>query len=709
MCRLVILSGKNLCHNFMRYKYILVVTTCLFYKVSLPAQNLSDINYESFEDLIEEIFSATDLQVDYTTLFEELHSCYEDPLNLNTASYNQLKRLHILSDFQIQCLLGYIKENGPIVSIYELNYIYGFSWKEIRFLIPFVSVDPVRPVEAARLKDIRMYGRHEITMRAQRVPEKQNGYIPVSDSVLQANPNTGRYLGDPFKIYARYKYSLHERIYAGFTVEKDAGEEFFKGSNRYNFDFCSAYFQLRDLSVFKKIHIGDYLVRFGQGLTLWNGLAFGKSSYVTGIKKREERIKRFTSTDENILFRGAASTVSLGDFDITLFYSRKKRDANIIDTIRPGFYEFSSFQNTGYHRTPAENYDEKSMRESAYGANINLKKAYWSVGATFVHFEFGGELHKPERVYNQFDFTGSEITNAGIDYQANIGKMNFFGEAAYGNNAWGMIHGAAIYFNNLVSFSAFYRMYQKDFYTHYGNALSENSSNTNEHGFYLGIEIHPFSYWSISAYADVYKFPWLKYSISAPSTGADYFVQLDYAPKNNFEAYLRIRNKKGYENSTSEDTLMVKPGEISNLKIRLHFSYSLSSNFQLRNRVELNRIDRINHTPDKGYLLYQDMVYKFQKVPATIYFRYALFDTESYYSRIYAYENDLLYSYSIPPMYYQGVRTYIMVKYSVSQGIDLWLKYGRTTYSDRDTIGTGLNEINGNTKSEIKVQLRMRF
>ncbi|UCH15532.1 MAG: helix-hairpin-helix domain-containing protein [Bacteroidales bacterium] len=693
----------------MRYKYILVVVACFFYTVSLPAQNLSDINYESFEDLIEEIISATDMQVDYTTLFEELHIYYEDPLNLNTASHNQLKKLYILSDFQIQCLLDYIKEKGSIVSLYELNYIYGFSWKEIRFLIPFVTADPVRPVGTARLKDIRKYGRHEIIMRTQRVLEKQKGYISVSDSVLQANPNTSRYLGDPFKIYARYKYSLKERIYAGLTIEKDAGEEFFTGSNRYNFDFGSAYLQLRDFSVFKKIHIGDYLLRFGQGLTLWNGLAFGKSSYVNSIRKREERIKRFTSSDENILFRGAAGTVSLGDFNLSLFYSRKNRDANIIDTIRQGFYEFSSFQNTGYHRTPAENYDEKAIRESMYGANIQLKKAYWSLGATLVHYKFGGELHKSERVYNQFDFAGSEITNAGIDYHTNIGKMNFFGETTYGNDAWGMIHGTTIYINSLISFSAFYRMYQKGFYTHYGNALSENSSNTNEQGFYLGTEIHPLRYWRISAYADLYKFPWLKYNVSAPSTGADYFVQLDYTPKNNFEAYIRIKNEKGYENNTAEDTLMNKPVEISKFRMRLHFSYSLSNNFQLRSRLELNNIDKINDTPDKGYLLYQDMVYKFQKLPATIYFRYAIFDTDSYYSRIYAYENDLLYSYAIPPLYYRGVRSYIMIKYSVSQEIDLWLKYGRTSYSDRDSIGSGLNEINGNTKSEVKAQVRMRF
>ncbi len=693
----------------MNYKHITVIIAYLYFTVSLPAQNFSFENYESFEDLTEEIFSVTDLQVDYTTLFEELYYYYENPLNLNTASYNELKKLHILTDFQIQSLLDYIKENDAIMSIYELNYVYGFSQEDIRFLIPFVSIQPVRPDETVMLKDIHRHGQHELILRAQRTLEKQNGYLPVSDSILNINPNTSRYLGDPNKIYARYKYSLHNRIFAGLTAEKDAGEEFFKGDNRYNFDFYSAYLQLKNFSIFKKIHIGDYHLQFGQGLTLWSGLAFGKSAYVTNIKKREEGIKRYASTDENIFFRGAASTASIGDLDVTLFYSRKKRDANIVDTIKPGFYEFSTFQNTGYHRTPAENYDEKVIRETAYGVNVSLKKKFWSLGTTLVHYKFGGELHESERVYNLFDFTGAEITNFGVDYQANIKKLNLFGETAIGNNAWGMIHGTMIYISSLISFSAFYRMYQKDFYTHYGNALSENSYNSNENGFYIGTETHPLKYWKISAYADIYKFPWLKYNVSAPSTGADYFIQLDYAPNNNFNANLRIKSEKEFENITSEDTLIAKPEEIEKLKIRLHLSYSLNDNLQLRSRVEINRVERKSESPDKGYLLYQDIIYNIQRVPATIYFRYAFFDTDTYYSRIYAYENDLLYSYSIPPLYYQGVRTYIMLKYSFTRGIDLWLKYGRTTYSNRDFISSGLSEISGNTKSEIRVQLRVKF
>lgn len=693
----------------MKYICVFPAAFCLLCSASLYAQRLSCDRDDYFENLTEEIAAGTDIQVDYTVLFEDLYNYYEDPLNLNMAGYDQLKKLHFLNDFQIQCLLDYIKENGELLTIHELHYIYGFSQKEINFLVPFVTVNPVSSREPVMLTNALKKGRHEIFLRTQRILEKQKGFKTVSDSILEQNPDINRYLGSPQKLYTRYKFHSGDRIYAGFTAEKDAGEELFNGNNKYGFDFLSAHLQLNDISIFKTIHAGDYHLQFGQGLTLWSGLTFGKSSYVLNIKKRAEGIKRYTSSEENMFFRGAAGTVSIGDFNITPFYSHKKRDANIIDTISPGFYEFSSFQNTGYHRTPSENYDEKAITETAYGANISYKKENFQLGTTFINSRFGGELHEKERVYNRFDFNGSEITNIGIDYQANIQKINIFGETTYGNKGWGMIHGTMIYVNNLVAFSAFYRMYQKNFYAHNGNALSENSNNANENGFYAGTEIRPLKYWKISAYADIYKFPWLKYNANAPSVGSDYLVQADYTPDKNFEMNFRLKYENEYENDIPEDTSITKLDRMNNLKIRFNISYMVSNNITLRNRLELSRTEKQDELPDKGYLLYQDIIYKFHRFPADLYFRYAMFDTHSYNSRIYVYENDLLYSYSIPSFFYKGTRTYLMIKYTALEGIDIWLKYALTSYSNRESIGSGLSEIDGNIKSEIRFQLRVKF
>ncbi|MGB1032468.1 MAG: hypothetical protein ACPGWM_07625, partial [Flavobacteriales bacterium] len=87
----------------------------------------------------------------------------------------------------------------------------------------------------------------------------------------------------------------------------------------------------------------------------------------------------------------------------------------------------------------------------------------------------------------------------------------------------------------------------------------------------------------------------------------------------------------------------------------------------------------------------------------------ALFETDSYNARLYAYENDVLYAFSIPAYFSKGVRYYAVAKYKIKRGVDLWLRYARWYYTDRSTTGSALDEIAAPHKSEIKVQLRLRF
>jgi hypothetical protein len=103
------------------------------------------------------------------------------------------------------------------------------------------------------------------------------------------------------------------------------------------------------------------------------------------------------------------------------------------------------------------------------------------------------------------------------------------------------------------------------------------------------------------------------------------------------------------------------------------------------------------------------LIYKQLSSPISFAARYALFETDSYYSRIYAYENDVLYAFSIPAYNGRGSRFYISAKYHIARGIDFWLRYAQTFYSDRNEIGSSKEQINGNTKSEIKAQLRLKF
>ena len=97
------------------------------------------------------------------------------------------------------------------------------------------------------------------------------------------------------------------------------------------------------------------------------------------------------------------------------------------------------------------------------------------------------------------------------------------------------------------------------------------------------------------------------------------------------------------------------------------------------------------------------------KRPFALSFRYSLFETDSYNSAIWVYEQDVLYGYSIPALYYRGVRTYLNMQFKLSKNTDCWLRIAQTHFDNKDVIGSGLTEINGSNKTEVKVQLRFKF
>ena len=242
-----------------------------------------------------------------------------------------------------------------------------------------------------------------------------------------------------------------------------------------------------------------------------------------------------------------------------------------------------------------------------------------------------------------------------------------------------------------------------------GNAFTENTYPTNETGFYVGIAIRPAIGWRVDLYGDIYKFPWLKYLVDAPSHGKDFLVQLTYTPSRLVELYTRFRNETKQNNQPDNTTTTNFLVSIPKQSWRTQVSYKVSSSFALRNRVELLWYDKKEVNREMGFLSYVDIIYKPLLSPFTGVIRLQYFETDGYNSRIYAYENDVLYSYSIPAFFDKGVRYYINLNYDLSKKIAIWLRLAQTVYRDKNVVGSGLDEIQGNRRTEVKAQVRWMF
>jgi len=682
----------------------------------LLAQRIDEDKQAALDQMVELISENLEVEnLDFTTLLEDLNYFYEHPLNINRAERDDLRRLIILSEFQIEAIIRHREYAGRFISTYELQGVEGFDLFTIQAILPFVRIGGLGDDRTFNWEAIKKEGSSEAFIRYQRVVEQMEGYSPIEDSVLTENPNR-RYLGSPERVLARYRFRYLNNLSVGVTMEKDAGEQFFGSSQPNGFDFYSGHIYVGNRGVVKQAIIGDYQAQFGQGLTFWSGLAFGKSADVASVKRNAREISPYTSADENNFMRGAATTMAIGQVDVTTFFSYKNVDANVnlVDSLNDQselVSEFSSFQLSGIHGTPSQLEDKDAISEMNTGGHIRYNTDAFQIGVTGVYTKYGGELTQSSQLYRNFEPFANEFFVAGFDYQFIHRNIMAYGENSLRlDGGTASINGANISLDQGLDVSILHRNFSASYNSPRSNAVSESSRNVNESGLYMGFSAKLGSNWKFTGCYDMFSFPWLRYGVDAPSDGTELLTQLEFRPSKRFKAYARYRFEHKQDNFTEVGSATSSIGLLSRQWYRLNWQYESSKTLSLRSRIELVNVDEADGNSEKGWLVYQDFVWK-PSWPAKyeLKLRYAMFDTESYTSRIYAYENDVLYSFSVPAVYYRGSRAYIILKYDITRWSDLSVRVAQTYFANRDESGSGLNRIDGPSRTEVKVQLHMKF
>ena len=722
---------------------ILSLSFTLFAKAQIAIDTLST---EALNNLlieqVERLAEDSDEDIDYEDLLENYIFFSENPVNLNSEEMMQLVELRLLNVFQYEELQKYRRYYGDFLFLDELAMVEGFDEQTIDIIRPVVCIGQDQSKDKITLNKMARYGKHQVVGRYEQILEKQQGYLPIDDSTLLAKPNS-RYLGSPQKYQLKYTYNYRNKIRAGFVLEKDAGEMFFTDKvsdtiqkligRQYHrgFDFVGFHLYAKDLGIVKTAVLGDYQLAFGQGLTLWSGMSFGKAGAGSSVMKQGRGLTPKASTSEYAFMRGAAVTIGAGPFSGTMFYSNRLIDANV--SVADSLDEaelVSSLQETGYHRTIGELQDRHAIRQQVIGGHLAYAIAHFEVGYTAHHTWLSVPLQLRPTHYNQFYFQGQKLTNQGIDFKYVKGKFAVFGEASMSINpdttalrqaqgpkvvepvetptlrklAFAGLIGMTLKPAGYLNFTMMYRDYGKAYQNLLGNAFGEGSRNQGQRGIYLGVEAAPAPYWNILAYADQFQFTWLTSQVNAPSRGHDYYLRISHSFNRNTNAYLQFRSKTKMKNSTDAFVFSHYPILYTKNAVRFNINYKIGRNFTCSNKAEYAHYSNEDGSNEQGYFLCQDIAYKPENKPYSLSFRYALFDAKDYNARIYAYESDVLYSFSVPALYGKGMRVYLLGKVKLFNALTLYARIGRTIYSDRDEIGSGLTLIEGNHKTDLKVE-----
>ncbi len=664
------------------------------------------LNEQELESLSE--WAEAETEDEYS---QQLLQAYLDhPLNLNgeAAALSEFPLLHSL---QVDNLLRYRQVFGDLVDIYELQAVPGFGLETIRAILPYVAVS-VPGFYSGRFGDKLKGGKHHWVLRPSFVPELSKGF---------RNRETGdaAFRGGRPRVYFRYTYRYRDLLQYGMLGDKDAGERFGAGARPIGFDFYSFHLLARKLGLVKVLAVGDYTINFGQGLIHWQSLAFNKGSRVIDVKRQGESVRAYHSAGEYNFHRGVAAVLQKGAWSATLFGSVRRISTNVSwhDNYGP---VISSIQTSGLHRTATEWEDRNNATRRAFGGNLKLAGANWHVAANVVHNSYSLAWVKREEPYNLFAARGKHWINYSLDYSYTFRNFHLFGEAAADRNRHAaLLAGCMISIHPAVDLAVLYRGISKSYQSIYGNAFTENSLPSNEYGLYTGVSLKPGGGWQLDMYADNFRFPWLKYRVDAPSTGSQYMIQLNFKLSRQIELYTRFRRKEKPLNTGSDwqmgPTRFPAAAVLKNW--RTHISYQLSKELLLRSRLEAcwffapGKPVSASLRPENGFLAYTDLVYKPPHRRYTGSVRFQVFETDGYDTRLYAYENDVLFSGNTPAFFGRGTRVYcnfksrIPLKFFNNTLLDLGVRAATTVYQGSEKIGSGPDEIEGRHRSEIKLQL----
>lgn len=345
---------------------------------------------------------------------------------------------------------------------------------------------------------------------------------------------------------------------------------------------------------------------------------------------------------------------------------------------------------------------------------VKYRKPSWQISLNGIHYRLSKPVQKKDEPYNLWALSGHNFSNASIDYSVGFRNLHIFGETAIDKNfRLAALHGLLLSPAPTVSISFVHRAISPKYQALYANAFTENYTVNNERGLFSGVSLMPNAALSLQGYVDLFSFPWLKFRLDAPSKGADFMIQSVYNPSKKLNCYVRFKLSDKPINLAGL-SVMQETGNILIKNWRLHASMVLSKEVTIRNRAEFLIYNARDRDPEQGFLYYADVLYN----PAFQWWDFNLrlerFETGGYNSRLYAYENDVLYNISIPAAFNKGYRFYVNLHGDLSKALKKWLpgnvktgfwvRFAQTFYTDKPTAGSGLNKVNDNTLSELKLQ-----
>ncbi len=634
---------------------------------------------------------AEALEVEDLSLWmEDLLSLTRNPVNINVAGRQDLERIFFLSDIQIENILFKRYVNGLFLSVYELQTVEGLALETIKLLEPVIYFGEGE----ADVPPFRIWG--DSFFRSEYQLEQADGF-------LKDDEGYSAFRGDPFKLYSRTELLTNRGFSAGLIAEKDPGEPVFDEQIK-GMDLMTGYVHFENADGWlREAGVGQYRVSAGQGLVLQSGMPGRKSAMTTRIRNRRPSLRPSLSASESSGMRGGYLTLACGSVEFSPFVSFQKKDGR---TDSDGC--LTSLRDDGWHRTELEIEQRKNVEELIMGGKVSFSGRWFSIEAGHLIYQLDQPLCPSEHPYNQFYFRGKQVENSFFSYMLSKRKLLIFGEFAMDGfrrpAVWnGLLWGAAPGFSIALG----HRCIAVDYRAPLAGPMTESSSFSGEQGFYTGVRWElPYGI-LVSSYFDYYRFKWLKYRVNAPSAGFDYLGQTEKKLKGGTSVSLRYRHRERPVNRDVGVLEDIIDHDIYD-QIKIQYREKNVPGWQFTTQAQWHFVNS-GEQKENGRMLAQDIKWNSRNEKLTFTGRYAVFSSTGYLARLYAYEPHVLYMFSVPAYSGNGSRYFLLMNYKITGYLHLWLRAARWHYNDRNTLGTGNNQVDANVKTTFTAQIRFKF
>lgn len=650
--------------------------------------NASEESWQHYYNMIIDDDGMDDTQAE--DLYGMLEDLAANKINLNRATRDDLERLVFLSDQQLQDIAEYVDRYGPVRSLAELAMIQSLDATRCRLLSFFVYAGEPQPKAALPpLDTLLRRSKSELTAAIKCPLYTRDGYLLGTEK---------GYLGPKYKHWLRYKTAYGRQLEVGFTASQDAGEPFFTGRNRWGYDFYSFYAVARNIGWLKTAVAGRYRMKLGLGLVMNTDFSFGKAASLDALARTSNNLRPHSSRSEARYLQGAAATAVISrHVALTAFFSHRLVDA----TLNKDSTTVKTILSTGYHRTASEMQRRRNTSQTAGGASIALQSGAFKGAVSVVGTMLGRRLQPDTTAaFRRYYLHGKRWANASLTYSYMSHNLQVAGETAIGTSG-GMatLHTVGYAPSPAVTLNAIHRYYSYRYRSPFASSFSDGGAVNNEHGLYIGASWRPIAPLLLTGYADWARAAWPRYMVSRASRSFDSQVSATLTwPSVQINARYRLRIRQR-DNATR--TALTDRTE---QRLRLSASWRCPTwHASVQGDMSFASAD----STSRGWMVMPSGGCKIWKMQ--IDGNVAFFKTDTYDSRLYAYERGLLYEFTFPMFYGEGLHYALRLRCDLSPRFMLMAKASVTDYFDRSSIGQGLQRIDASSQADIEMQVRWKF